>query len=865
MTELLLLAKVTAILAAGLLAQRAARRAAASVRALMLAATFGVLLLLPITPLLVPARIVEVRVPQAAPGMSVLFEQAFEAAPPAPRTPPLAPARALPIPSAATLARWTWIGGAMCFAGAMVMAWLRLRRLQRTALPWHDGDALVQAMTAQAGLRRPVRVFLHEHLSAPMTCGAWRPAIGLPTDAPRWTETELRRAFTHELEHVRRHDWPVHVVARLVCAAYWFHPLAWVAWRQLCLESERACDDAVLRSGMSDAYADQLLALARRMTQASPAPLLSMAGRHDLSARIRAILDVAQARGRVGALAAGAIAAATLAVLATVSPLQVAVAAAQAAPPLAFEVASIRPNTRGERMITVNTQPGGRFVATNVPVSWLIRLAFQAGEYQIIGAPAWADAKRFDVIAKAEVELAPVAGAFEGPSELRAMVRQLLADRFGLVVHRETRDVPGYRLVTARADKRLGPQLTASAVDCTALFAKRAPDDDPPRCGIRGGPGTFVLEGVALPQFASALSGLLRRPVEDATQLPGTFDLDLSWEPVRADTLADGVGVPIGDAAPLFAALEAQAGLRLERTTARVEVYVIDRIERPTSDNEPSPSANRPAGQAPATTFEVASIRRNTSGDPLVRGIMVQRSGRIVAQNIPLRWLIASAYGVHLQQTAGGADWLDSERYDIDARGPAGATQEQVRAMLRMLLAERAHLVVHEETREQPVFALKRVRPDALGAGLRPAAAECGPITPPSTSSFPAPPPPPDRPDTSQGVPLMSPGQDAPRCARMFMPGFIGARQIAIADFVANLRQFVGRPVVDRTGLTGLFDLDLAFAMDFGPRGAPPVPPVDGQPALFTALREQLGLTLEQERGRVQVLVIAHVERPTGN
>src|SRR6202023_3733311 len=108
-------------------------------------------------------------------------------------------------------------------------------------------------------------ILLHDDIVVPMTCGVLRPAIVLPTDAEEWSDADLRHAIVHELEHVRRADWPVHILARFVSAMYWFHPLVWIAWRRLCLDSERACDDAVLLGAEQTAYAEQLVRLARRM------------------------------------------------------------------------------------------------------------------------------------------------------------------------------------------------------------------------------------------------------------------------------------------------------------------------------------------------------------------------------------------------------------------------------------------------------------------------------------------------------------------------------------------------------------------------------------------------------------------------
>ena len=126
----------------------------------------------------------------------------------------------------------------------------------------------------------------------------------------------------HELEHVRRRDWWVHLAARVTCALYWFHPLVWIAYRQLTLEAERACDDAVVEREESTQCAEQLVELARRMGAAGPQPSLAMASRSDLSARVTALLDATQTRGRAGFARATLVAVGAAAVLLTLAPVR---------------------------------------------------------------------------------------------------------------------------------------------------------------------------------------------------------------------------------------------------------------------------------------------------------------------------------------------------------------------------------------------------------------------------------------------------------------------------------------------------------------------------------------------------------------
>jgi hypothetical protein len=141
-------------------------------------------------------------------------------------------------------------------------------------------------------------------------------------DAETWADDDVRRAMIHELEHVRRGDWIIHCVARSICSLYWFHPLVWMSWRRLTLDAERACDDAVLQYNEPAGYAEQLVMLALKLSHRSTRPLLAMADRRDLRARVRALLDMRQRRGKTTMrYAAVAIGAAVL-IAAAISPLR---------------------------------------------------------------------------------------------------------------------------------------------------------------------------------------------------------------------------------------------------------------------------------------------------------------------------------------------------------------------------------------------------------------------------------------------------------------------------------------------------------------------------------------------------------------
>ena len=324
--ELSLVAKATLILLAGLAVLAFARTARASARHLVIATLFAAIAALPILIAFVPAMAIDVPVaatltiaptssspgegPRPAAGASVA-EAVSSAA-----------ERTLPGLSLSQWARVFWAAGAIAFLIPVVSALWRLSMIRRTGIPvaWHR-DELLRLADAR-GVSLPVELLEHEAVPGPMTFGISRPVIVLPLDAREWSEAELRRALMHEIEHIQRGDWLMQIMARTVAAFYWFHPLVWTAWRRLCLEAERSCDDAVVLSEERTDYAEQLVTLAQRMSATPVQPMLGMANRSDLSTRVTAVLDDRLKRGRAGfAFAAGTVAAAALVVL-TVAPVR---------------------------------------------------------------------------------------------------------------------------------------------------------------------------------------------------------------------------------------------------------------------------------------------------------------------------------------------------------------------------------------------------------------------------------------------------------------------------------------------------------------------------------------------------------------
>jgi len=240
--------------------------------------------------------------------------------------------------------------------------------------------------------------------------------------------------------------------------------------------------------------------------------------------------------------------------------------------PATFDVASVKPHTSGESM-TMVAQPGGRLVATNVPLRFVIRTAYQIQDDQISGEPAWVNSERFDIVAKSN--------AADPLQRLVPMLQSLLADRFKLVVHRDTKELPVFALSLARRDGALGPKLRPTMCPDVDVDLARPQ----PCTNVSTGRGELRLRGAPFGQFLPYLAPYVNRVIVDRTGLTARYDIDLNWTPDRLPQ-AVAPDAPLADpnAVSIFTAIQEQLGLKLEPARAPIEVLVIDRVERPTPD-----------------------------------------------------------------------------------------------------------------------------------------------------------------------------------------------------------------------------------------------------------------------------------------
>lgn len=245
-----------------------------------------------------------------------------------------------------------------------------------------------------------------------------------------------------------------------------------------------------------------------------------------------------------------------------------------------FDVVSIKRNLSETTQQSVNVTPTG-VTFINFALRPIIQLAYGVPQAsRLVGMPEWVN-ERYDVVARTGAPVSPATMI-----AMRPMLQAMLVDRFKLSAKLEPRELPAYALTLARSDGRLGPQLKRSSVVCSGPGA--APTDAqsgstqaPVQCGPRpGGPGRFIFVGSPMSLFASVLALPLGRTVVDRTGLEKLYDLDVTYAPVAAGAVA----VDLPDAPSLFTALREQLGLKLDPHTERVEVLVVDRIERPTEN-----------------------------------------------------------------------------------------------------------------------------------------------------------------------------------------------------------------------------------------------------------------------------------------
>ena len=600
-----LLVKITLVLGVTAAVQfaLASRLSAASRHLVWTLAIVGMLLLPPLAGSLPEWGAVQYTEPA---GVAPVFQTFAPAA-------PAAPDAGLPATAADADIPWTLLLTTLYLAGVallllrLVLQHVQTGRIVRAATPIADGGwlELLEECSARLDVRRPVRLLRTAGDMMPAAAGIRHASIVLPLVADGWPDDRRRAVLLHELAQVDRHDCLTQTLAAIACAVYWPHPGVWWIAKRLQTERELACDDRVLSAGENDReYAGHLLELAYTLGHtAAPSVVVTMARPRELEGRMLAVLDAARNRAspawRSRFVGLAILVAMTIPVAAaTITPrvhnldpdeltratrardAATAQAPAQGGPQ--FEVASIKRTPEDTSPgADFGVRPGGILRARNNDVANFIGNAYGVPGYLLVGGPDWVRADRYDLEAKASGE--------RSRPEMMLMLQALLADRFQLRTHRDTREMPAYVMTLARGGARLQPPKPCMEVDPAAPPSPRAPGETPLRsCGnnlmnSRSRPPymTWTANHVDSRSIAGALANFFRRPVVDRTGLTGFFDIQIDLPPLQPVTT--DAGAAASDAS-VFTVLQEQLGLRVEEGRGPVDVLVIDRIERPTQN-----------------------------------------------------------------------------------------------------------------------------------------------------------------------------------------------------------------------------------------------------------------------------------------
>jgi uncharacterized protein (TIGR03435 family) len=490
----------------------------------------------------------------------------------------------------------------------------------------------------------------------------------------------------------------------------------------------------------------------------------------------------------------------------------------------------------------------GRYEIRYATMVDLIRTAYGIDAERVLGGPNWLENDLFDVNAKV-----PAGTTAE---TAKPMLQSLLAERFNLTFHNDTKSIPAYALKTGKHSQLKESDGSGDAGCKFTPLAPPAPGGPPPGPPVL----SFACRNMTMAAFADALHNTIfvapqylnERVVVDQTELKGTWDFDLKFTP-RGMMGPDG---PMAGTITLFDAVE-KLGLKLDPAEVPLPVIVVDSVnEKPTPN---SPGVTEALHIAPPPTeFEVAEIKPTA---PDFRGMRlnIQPGGRVNLGGITLRFLIEQAWDLTDEMLSGAPKWMDTDRYDIVAKAAVDGPEmdiDQLWPMLRALITERFQMTVHTEERPATAYTLVAVKPRMKKAD------------PASRTKY------------KEGP--AADGKD-PRNKNPVLGRLVTCQNMTMAQFAEKLKNiapgYIHSPVLDSTGLEGGYDFTLSFSPagatrvggggGRGGEGGPP-PPGDAAAAasdpsgaitLFEAIEKQLGLKLEAQKRPVKVLVIDHAEQ----
>ena len=471
---------------------------------------------------------------------------------------------------------------------------------------------------------------------------------------------------------------------------------------------------------------------------------------------------------------------------------------------------------------------GERYELRKATMLDLIKTAWNVDADTILGGPNWLELDRFDIYAKAPRD-AP-------PETVRLMLQALLRDRFGLVIHEDTRPLPAFALTVGQNKPKPTESKGSPVPGC----------EYQPAISLFQVYQVYACRNITMDTLVQRLRAIapdyLAAPVVNETGLEGTWDFDLKWNN-RSRILQ-----PDANRTTIFDAVDQQLGLKLAPKSAPAPVLVVDRVnEKPTPDPPETEKLLPPR----AVQFEVADIKPSRPGELFVSRVS---HDRYELRAIELGPAIFDAFDIQhppRNLIAGIPKW-GSDRYDVTAKlpddmvGPTGdAWADDLRLLLRNLLIERFGIKFHYEDRPVSAYTLVSAKPKMKKAD------------------------PSHRSNCKEARVIANDPRDSnPRLDRL-----VTCQNVTMAQFAALLQglaySYVGTPVENATRLEGAWDFTLSFSSPqflSSPATGENAPDANGAISLEDAIGKQLGLKLEKRQRPVPVLVIDHIEeKPTEN
>ncbi|MGA2537046.1 MAG: M56 family metallopeptidase [Terracidiphilus sp.] len=462
-----------------------------------------------------------------------------------------------------------WATGTIVILSCFVRQWWSVHQVMRVAKP------------VELGIDVPT--FLSRARMEPGVVGILRPVLLLPEGVfARLSAEQLRAIVMHEMYHIRKRDNLTFAFHMTVEMLFWFYPPVWWIRTRLIEERERACDEAVLGTGIeAKDYAASILNVCRFCLELPLACASGVAG-SNLNRRITRILAGASAR-RLGwqrkllLTSAGAVAV-FLPILFGLLRASPSWAQEVRRDLPAFEVATVKPSAPDATMVMTKATPDDIWVR-NAPLIFVIHLAaglLNANDDQIIGAPSWVKAERYDIEGKVNASDVPKMTKLSR-IEKDEMMMSVLVNRFSFRSHWETRELPEYELVAANGGTKL---REAKPGDTYSDGLKDDQGQSSPGI-VRVGLGTVDCEAVPMTVLLEILSNLSGRTVIDKTGLTAKYDIKLRWRPDGSHSGPDGGGTVEESDVDFFTAIHEQLGLRLIAIRGPVPVLVVDHIEKP--------------------------------------------------------------------------------------------------------------------------------------------------------------------------------------------------------------------------------------------------------------------------------------------